>query len=257
MSTTIAAVMNTTMSNPFFKFKQFVVRHEQCAMKVGTDGVLLGAWTTTEPRFNNTDSILRILDIGTGSGLIALMLAQHFSEAHIDAIDIDRKAAEQAKENFDASPWGERLHIADCKLQEWKPEYRYDLIVSNPPFFQNSLKNPDIGRKQARHTDMLSFDELVRHSERLINENGWLALILPADAETEVRNLAKDAGFIPTHITHVFSKEGKPQRRVLLLWETSKSRNTEKTTQEDSLILEDDKGGRSIQYSELTKDFYL
>lgn len=254
---TIVAVTNTTMSNQYFKFKQFVVRHEQCAMKVGTDGVLLGAWTTTEPRFNISDSKLRILDIGTGSGLIALMLAQHFSEAWIDAIDIDQKAAQQAKENFDSSPWSTRLHIADCKLQEWKPEYRYDLIVSNPPFFQNSLKNPDIGRKMARHTDMLSFNELVLHSARLINENGRLALILPADAEKEIRSLAKNEGLLPAHITHVFSKEGRPERRVLILFERSKFRNPERTIQEDSLILEDDKGGRSVQYSELTKDFYL
>ena len=140
-------------------------------MKVGTDGVLLGAWAPAG---------IRILDVGTGSGLIARMLMQRCPEAEVEGIDIDEAAAEQAREN------GVKAYCA--KLQEWQGTY--DLIVSNPPYFQNSLKNPDKGRQTARHTDSLSYAELIHHSARLLNENGQLALILPAEAENEVRQLA-------------------------------------------------------------------
>ena len=129
-----------------FRFKQFYVDDDRCAMKVGTDGVLLGCWCPT-PHLTFDIGHLRILDIGTGSGLIALMLAQRCTDAHIDAIDIDAEAAAQAAENFASSPWSERLHAHHCSLQEWRPEEKYHLIVSNPPYFQNSLKNPDKGRE--------------------------------------------------------------------------------------------------------------
>ena len=166
-------------------------------MKVGTDGVLLGAWAPAG---------IRILDVGTGSGLIARMLMQRCPEAEVEGIDIDEAAAEQAREN------GVKAYCA--KLQEWQGTY--DLIVSNPPYFQNSLKNPDKGRLTARHTDTLSYAELIHHSARLLNENGQLALILPAEAENEVRQLAAAENLFLTRVTRVYSKESKPARRVLL-----------------------------------------
>ena len=132
---------------------------------------------------------------------------------------------------------------------------KYDLIVSNPPYFQNSLKNPDEGRKTARHTDTLSYAELVKHSARLLKEDGQLAVILPAEAEAEVRQLAAAEGLYLTRVTRVYSKENKPVRRILLLFEKSRPRDLEITS--DSLVLEDEKGGRSAAYSELCKDFYL
>ena len=224
-------------------------------MKVGTDGVLLGAWAPGGTR---------ILDIGTGSGLIALMLAQRFPEASIDAIDIDEAAVEQARENFAASPWTDRLHAYQAKVQEWQmvngtcPNGKwYDLIVSNPPYFQNSLKNPDKGRQTARHTDTLSYAELLRHSARLLAEKGLLALVLPAEAEQAVRGLAAAELLSLTHLTRVYSKESKPARRVLLEFEKSTSRDTDISITEDSLVLENEIGGRSAAYQELTKDFYL
>lgn len=231
--------------NPGFRFKQFYVRHDRCAMKVGTDGVLLGAWTpiSQEPK----DHPYMVLDVGTGSGLIARMLMQRCPKAEIEGIDIDEAAVEQAREN------GVKAHCA--AFQKWQGTY--DLIVSNPPFFQNSLKNPDKGRQLARHTDTLPYAELIHHSARLLKANGRLSLILPADTETEVRRLAENEGLFPIRITHVFSKEGKPPRRVLLLFEMPECRNPDTPIQEDILILEDGKGGRSAQYSELTKDFYL
>lgn len=236
-----------------FQFKQFFVRHDRCAMKVGTDGVLLGAWA--EPAVSIQPSAFRILDVGTGSGLVALMLAQRFPEAHIDAIDIDEAAVEQAAENFAASPWSDRLHAFHARLQEWQSHSVPSLIVSNPPYFQNSLKNPDKGRELARHTDTLSYEELLYHSARLLSEHGRLAIILPAEAEQEIRTLAAQHSLFTTRVTRVYSKETKPARRVLLQFEKSEYRNT--APLEDRLVLEDDKGTRSAAYQEITKDFYL
>ncbi len=206
-------------------------------MKVGTDGVLLGAWAPTGSR---------ILDVGTGSGLIARMLMQRCPEAEVEGIDIDEAAVEQACEN------GVKAFCA--RLQEWQG--MYDLIVSNPPYFQNSLKNPDEGRKTARHTDTLSYAELVKHSARLLTEGGQLAVILPAEAENEVRQLAAAEDLFLTHVTRVFSKENKKPKRVLLAFQL-KIEDLRFEILEDSLVLEDEKGGRSLPYQNLCRDFYL
>ena len=179
---------------------------------------------------------------------------QRCPEAEVEGIDIDEAAVEQACENG--------VRAFQARLQEWKKDegspvtgYGYDLIVSNPPYFQNSLKNPDKGREMARHTDTLSYEELVKHSARLLREGGQLALILPAEAETEIREIAAHYSLYCTHATRVFSKETKPARRVLLLFEMSRFRDDEMTS--DSLVLEDEKGGRSLPYQELCKEFYL
>lgn len=208
-------------------------------MKVGTDGVLLGAWAPLGSR---------ILDVGTGSGLIARMLMQRYPEAEVEGIDIDEAAVAQAKENG--------VRAFQARLQDWKSDIGdcYDLIVSNPPYFQNSLKNPDRGRELARHTDCLGYEELIAHSARLLKEEGQLALILPAEAEEEIRNLAARYSLFPTHITRVYSKETKPARRVILAFSR---KNSIVGLIEDSLVLEDEKGGRSAAYSKLCEEFYL
>ena len=206
-------------------------------MKVGTDGVLLGAWAPTGSR---------ILDVGTGSGLIARMLMQRCPEAEVEGIDIDEAAVEQANENG--------VRAFQARLQEWQGTY--DLIVSNPPYFQNSLKNPDEGRKTARHTDTLSYAELVKHSARLLSEGGQLAVILPAEAENEVRQLAAGEELYLTRVTRVYSKENKKPKRVLLAFQL-KIEDLRFEILEDSLVLEDEKGGRSLPYQELCKEFYL
>ncbi len=208
-------------------------------MKVGTDGVLLGAWAPLGSR---------ILDVGTGSGLIARMLMQRCPEAEVEGIDIDEAAVAQAKENG--------VRAFQARLQDWKSDIGdcYDLIVSNPPYFQNSLKNPDRGRELARHTDSLGYEELIAHSARLLKEEGQLALILPAEAEEEIRNLAARYSLFPTHITRVYSKETKPARRVILAFSR---KNSIVGLIEDSLVLEDEKGGRSAAYSKLCEEFYL
>lgn len=215
-------------------------------MKVGTDGVLLGCWSPTGTR---------ILDVGTGSGLIARMLMQRCPEAQVDAIDIDPAAVEQARENG--------VNAYHSSLQEWPyhkykiSNIKYDVVVSNPPYFQNSLKNPDKGRQLARHTDTLSYTELIHHSARLLKPEGQLALILPAEAEQEVRALAVSENLFPTLITRVFSKESKPARRVLLAFSHGPISNIQYPIIEDTLVLEDDKGGRSRPYQDLCRDFYL
>ena len=219
-----------------FRFKQFTIQDDRCAMKVGTDGVLLGAWCPKGTR---------ILDVGTGSGLIARMLMQRYPEAEVEGIDIDEAAVEQAREN------GVKAYCSS--LQNWQGSY--DLIVSNPPYFQNSLKNPDKGREMARHTDSLSYEELAMHSARLLQEGGRLALILPAEAENEMREIAARYSLYCTRATRVYSKETKPVRRVLLSFVMTTVRNDDMAT--DTLVLEDEKGGRSLPYQELCRDFYL
>ena len=244
------------MASEGFQFKQFYIRHDRCAMKVGTDGVVLGCWAITPPYPSPQGREIRILDIGTGSGLIARMLMQRFPEAEVEAIDIDEAAVEQAREN------GVNAYLS--RLQDWKNDKCpmsndkcYNLIVSNPPYFQNSLKNPDKGRELARHTDSLSYSELLHHSARLLTGDGQLALILPAESEAEIIALARTEGLSLVRVTRVYSKVSKPARRVLLQFARSASQEGELTPIEDQLVLEDDHGGRSEAYRELTKDFYL
>ena len=269
------------MGSPNFRFKQFTVWHDRCAMKVGTDGVLLGAWcplpiaNTPSPITNNQSPIAnppyRVLDIGTGSGLIALMLAQRLSSqspiannqspiansqspiAHIDAIDIDANAVAQAQDNFALSPWGNMLHAHHSTLQDWQAE-RYDLIVSNPPYFQASLKNPNQQRATARHTDSLSYEELIAHSARLLNDTGVLALILPIEAESEIQTLAEHNQLYPTHITHIHSKPNKPAKRLLIALSRQKQSEEPLTR---TFYIESESTPRSQEYQDLTRDFYL
>ena len=276
------------MGSPKFRFKQFTVWHDRCAMKVGTDGVLLGAWcplpiannqspitNNQSPITNNQSPIAnppyRVLDIGTGSGLIALMLAQRLSSqspitnnqspivnrqspiAHIDAIDIDANAVAQAQDNIALSPWENMLHAHHSTLQDWQAE-GYDLIVSNPPYFQASLKNPNQQRATARHTDSLSYEELIAHAARLLKDSGVLALILPIEAESEIRTLAEHNRLYPTHITHIHSKPNKPAKRLLI--ELSKQEQSEEPPIQ-TFYIESESAPRSPEYQDLTRDFYL
>ena len=250
------------MGSPFFRFKQFTVWHDRCAMKVGTDGVLLGTWcplTNCQSPIGNC----RILDIGTGSGLIALILAQRFthylslinqeSQLSIDAIDIDQSAVEQAIYNFTQSPFAPHLKAHHATLQDWN-EKPYDLIVSNPPYFQQSLKNPNAQRTLARHTDTLSYSELIAHAARLLKNTGTLALVLPIEAEEEIITLASNHHLYPTHITHVHSKPGKPAKRLLIAF--TPIANTPSPTPK-TFYIEGENQPRSEEYQVLTKDFYL
>lgn len=231
-------------------------------MKVGTDGVLLGAWCPLPEagsfKVSGFQSFkgFKVLDIGTGSGLIALMLAQRMPEAKITAIDIDCGAVEQANYNFELSPWKDRLDCQQTALQDLAGEGIYDLIVSNPPYFQASLKNPDSQRSLARHTDTLSYDELLAHSARLLKEEGILALVLPIEAEQQIIALAQTHNLYPRHITHVYPKPGKAAKRLLIAFSRYPIPDT-RFPIAYSLTLESENAPRSQEYQELTKDFYL
>ena len=265
MSTTTITTMSALVSpskdaNLGFRFRQFFVRHDSSSMKVGTDGVLLGAWAPVNLRLD--DLRFTILDVGTGCGLIALMLAQRCNEAQIDAIDIDEASCNQAGDNFAASPWAERLHVAHCSLQDWqmrKCENEemgkcYDLIVSNPPYFVRSLKAPDAARCAARHNDTLPFNELIAASARLLKPNGTLALIVPCEAETELQALAAAQGLQCIRRCYVHPKPERPAKRVMIEWTNGEWTNGRT---DERLTLEDVHGARSAEYQQLTKDFYL
>lgn len=257
-----------------FQFKQFSVEDKGCAMKVGTDGVLLGAWAGAERQKEilQTTSI-NILDIGTGSGLIALMLAQRFPNASITAIDIDSSAASQAEQNFLVSPWAERLHCKHCSLSDlYYPKNisnttptSFDLIVSNPPYFENSLKTPSLTRTTARHTDTLSYEQLIEISNNLLSPNGILSLILPAWEEKHILQLAKQNSLFLNRICYIHGVEHKPAKRIMLELMHDKFSNTttmpplavNNTIKQTYLVLQDKAGKRSMQYSMLTQDFYL
>ena len=223
-------------------------------MKVGTDGVLLGAWCPIQ--IENPSNTFNILDIGTGSGLIALMLAQRAPYALITAIDIDQKAVEQAQYNFSISPWKERLECHLSALQQVEGEELFDLIVSNPPYFQDSLKNPDNQRAMARHTDTLSYEELLSNSARLLKQQATLALVLPIEAEQQIITIAQTHKLYPTHITHVYPKPGKAAKRLLIAFSLLPIANSPSPIA-NSLTLESATSPRSEEYKNLTQEFYL
>lgn len=234
------------MSNSYFSFKKFTIYHDKCAMKVGTDGVLLGAWTPT----NNA---MRILDVGAGTGLISLQLAQRNSMAKIIAIEIDAMAAEQAKDNVARSPWAERIKIVCCDFKDYQSENRFDLIVSNPPYFIDATKCPADERNMARHTGNLNYELLFSKSAHLLNGKGLLSIIVPTEMEKHVLDAAWNNKLYLQHRTNVYTKPGKTCRRLLLCFGFS---NTKWETTDD-LFIESKQGGYTTEYINLTKDFYL
>ncbi len=255
-----------------FRFKQFYINDSACGMKVGTDGVLIGAWVLnsdfckeinqdtnidisnkdldTKPEYLNPTNIL---DIGTGSGLIALMLAQRFQNAKITGIDIDSDAITQAKENAQNSPFGNRISFLETSLQNYQPNLLFDAIVSNPPYFINSLTNPDPKRKQARHSLVLSCEDILFHGNRLLRTSGTLSIIIPSDNFEHFNTLAKSINLQCKYICKVRTTENKPPKRVMATW----VKTTREFTPFESQITLQEGQNRSAQYSYLTQDFYL
>lgn len=233
------------MPNPYFSFKQFTIRHDRCAMKVGTDGVLLGAWTDLSHSHH-------ILDIGTGTGLIALMLAQRCPEARITAIDIDRDAIGQAKENIQASPWKDRVKAELQDVCTYQEEGLFDTIVSNPPYFIDSLKCPDQQRNTARHADTLDAGRLLLKVSELLIHDGRFSIILPAEQAEELLSSAASLGLYPSRQTWVITRPGLSPKRILL-----ELRKTPTTFQPDELVIELERHVYSEDYIALTKEFYL
>jgi tRNA1Val (adenine37-N6)-methyltransferase len=234
-------------SGTHFHFKKFSIAHDRCIHKVGTDGVLLGAWV-------DITGCKNILDIGTGSGVIALMLAQRTDEnVKIDAIEIEKQDADQAIENVNASSWRDRITIHNMAVQNFSPPDQYDLIVSNPPYFVKSYLPPNERRTQARHTSSLSFEELLSCAMRLLKNNGRLAIILPDQEGLQFISLAAQLSLYCNRKSAFRTRRHKPVERWLLEFSSSKTR----TTESEILLYEDQSDQWSADYKALTKDFYL
>ncbi len=231
-----------------FQFKKFSVEQDKCAMKIGTDSVLLGAWCPIE---NNPFSIL---DIGAGTGVLSLMLAQRTTAEQIDAIEIDEDAYEQCVDNFEGSPWSDRLFCFHAGLDEFmdEPEDEYDIIISNPPFYTEDYKTEDEQRDLARFADAMPFEDLVEAANLLLSENGIFVVIIPYKEEENFLALAKDFELFPFKITRVKGTPSTEIKRSLLAFS-----RTKKETSIDELIIETARHQYTEDYISLTKDFYL
>lgn len=235
------------MGSKPFHFKRFSVSQDHSTHKVGTDGVLLGAWVGVGEEHR------RILDVGTGSGVIALMLAQRSSaDAQIDAIDIEIRDVEQARDNVRRSPWPSKVVVHHQALQAFSPPYTFDLIVSNPPYFTDSLLPPDPARTLARHTTQLSFPDLLTHAARILAPRGRLGLILPYTEGRRLTTLAADYGLWVHRFTAFHSRKEKPPERLLI--ELAKY---EGPVEDNVLILYAQGEVWTEEYRRLTRDFYL
>ena len=232
-----------------FQFKQFSVNQYKTAMKIGTDGVLLGAWTPIE---NNPKSVL---DIGTGTGIIALMLAQRSDAEQIDALEIDESAYEQAVENFENSPWGDRLFCFHAGLDEFidDPEDEYDLIVSNPPFYSEEYRSENKQRDLARFQGAMPFEELVEAAVLLLSENGIFSVIIPFNEEDRFIELCAEAELFPIKVTRV---KGTPNSKIIRSLLAFKRYELSVLTA-DELVIEISRHEYTPEYISLTKDFYL
>ena len=251
-----------------FTFKQFAISQDRCAMKVGTDGVLLGAWARVA-------HCRRVLDIGTGTGLVALMAAQR-SQALIVAIDLDADAVAQATANVAASPWPARIQVMEVDAREidhsdvsilhsesthpeansefiiHNSEFFFDAILCNPPFFENALKSPDAARTMARHTDTLSFDELARSAVRLLSPEGELSVIIPYDRAHDMTVSAACQGLFATRQTIVIPVEGGKPKRMLMAFSREGQPHSVET-----LCIHDAQRRPTADYVSLVSDFYL
>ena len=229
-----------------FRFKQFAVLNDRTAMKVGTDGVLLGAWCPV-------DGVRHVLDVGTGCGVIALMVAQRNATAVIDAIDIDHDAIGEATLNFNNSPWSKRLTATACDFNKLNvTAQRYDLIVSNPPYFTNGVLPSSDSRIEARHSRSLTYHQLIEGAARLLSDDGSLAIITPTDAEGDIIEAATFAALPVCRLTRVIPVEGATPKRTL--WLLSRQ---DIPYHEDILTIARRDGTFTDEYITLTSTFYL
>lgn len=230
-----------------FQFKQFSISQKDCSMKVGTDGILLGAWA-------DTNQVENILDIGTGTGLIALMMAQRSNAATIHAVEIDELAWKEASANIENSPWKDRVTAFNDSVQDYARSYRgaYDLIVSNPPFFSGGVFSSKEERANVRHTIKLPNGDLLSAARNLLTKEGRFCVILPVIEGLRFKEMAKNYGLHCTKVTEVQPAPDKAPNRLLMQFEKDA-----KNPQEDRFIIRNQDGQYSQQQIDLTKDFYL
>ncbi|MFO7655548.1 MAG: methyltransferase [Bacteroidales bacterium] len=235
------------MPNPYFHFKQFTVYHDKCAMKIGTDGVLLGSWVGLENKKS-------ILDVGTGCGIIAIMAAQR-SHALIDAVEIDKDACMQAGANIEACPWSDRIYLEHASFQDYakRCNKKYDLVVSNPPFFKNQFRPDNKLRALARHDDALPFGSLISNASAILTPYGTLAVIIPSELIRYCEKCLVTEELFITRRLNVRPTPDKPIRRILL-----EAERTVRKVDEACMAIEN--GPRhdyTDEYKKLTRDFYL
>ena len=234
-----------------FKFKEFTIHQDKTAMKVGTDGVLLGAWCSVD---GYPDSIL---DIGSGTGVISLMIAQRSDAMTIDAVELDENAYEQSVANFEESDWGDRLYCYNATFQEFSDELEeeeetYDLIVSNPPFYTDEFESEDASRNKARFTSSLSFEELIVGVSKILSENGIFAVVIPFKEEVFFIALAKENNLFLNRVCRVQGNETSEVKRSLMEFSSN-----EVELKEERLIIEIERHQYTEAYIDLTRDFYL
>ncbi|HMC01052.1 MAG TPA: methyltransferase [Flavobacteriaceae bacterium] len=236
------------MSKNYFIFKKFSINQSNCAMKIGTDAVLLGAWATVENYLNT------VLDIGTGTGIIALMLAQRSNAELIDALEIDADAYEQCVENFENSKWSDKLFCYHASLLEFTEEIddKYDLIVSNPPFYSEDYKTQNTKKDLARFQDAMPFEHLLESVSKLLSENGIFSVIVPFKEEKDFVRLASNYNLYSNRILHVKGNPNSEIKRSLIEFSFN-----EITIKIEELIIETSRHQYTEDYINLTKDFYL
>ncbi|MFG6687231.1 tRNA1(Val) (adenine(37)-N6)-methyltransferase [Mariniflexile sp. HNIBRBA6329] len=236
------------MSNKPFKFKQFEIQQDKCAMKIGTDGVLLGAWSSIEK------NPFSVLDIGAGTGVISLMLAQRSNAELIDAIEIDDDAYEQCVDNFEASPWGDRLFCYHASLEEFVDEIEdtYDLIICNPPFYSEDYKTDSPQRDMARFNDSMPFNHLIESVSKLLSEDGIFSVIIPFKEEADFIKTATAFNLFPNRILQVKGNQTSETKRSLI-----ECSFIESAVKKDTLVIETERHDYTKDYINLTKDFYL
>ena len=230
----------------YFEFKQFRVYHDRCAMKVGTDGVLLGAWADVEKS-------KRILDIGCGSGLIALMAAQR-SNAEVVGVDIDSNAAKQASENIESSPFSQRITIKCADILNYEDATGFDTIVCNPPFFVEDTLSPNMKRSSARHASFLHFEDLISKSVELMENDASFQVILPTQNVKRFGDLCTLKNLSLVRRTDIITKKGSMPKRTMLHYINRINATMPVFSQ---LTINDENNGRTPEYTELTKNFYL
>ena len=231
-----------------FSFKQFYVAHDKCGMKVTTDSVVLGAWA-------NVDGVTTALDIGTGSGILTLFLAQRLAQQsnfEITAVEIEPDAAAQAQSNFAQSPWSEHLHCIQTDICAWQTTQKFDLIISNPPYFSSGQTLECAKRQAARLEDSLSFEQLFATAKRIAHENTRLAMIIPAVRISQITELSAAAGWFLARQLHIISRHGKHSTLV-----AQEFTQHQKETGNECLIIRDSANNYTSQFMSLTQNFYL